>query len=60
MFNSTPYNTIPINSQTRMWNIPTRVITVIEKGFKKARGFSKNIRTYGNIKKVIRYSNRIK
>ena len=50
MFNSTQYNTIPINSQTEMFDIPTRIITVLDKGFKKAKSLSQKIKISGHIR----------
>ena len=60
MFNSTEYNTIPLNSQTRMFPIPTRIITVIDKGFKKARAISKNFKSFGKLRTQARSNTRLK
>lgn len=60
MFNSTQYNSIPLNSETEMFDIPARIITVLDKGFKKARALSNYVKTYAKIRSIPRSNTKLK
>lgn len=41
-----------MNDQTEMFDIPIRIITVLDKGFKKTKSLSQKIKISGDIRKV--------